>query len=271
MKINFKSGMNTLKNKASKNKPTIFTVVGIVGIGVTVYTAVKATPKALEIKAEKEAEKYNEIAKDHTPTPEECKLTVVEQVKATWRLYLPSVISGIASITCFIGANSISSKRIATMTTAYQLSETAYNRYKEEVVKTIGEEKAKTIQSNVNQQVLNEHPLSTYEVISTGDGDILIYDPFSDRYFKSDPEKIRTSINQLNYSKMNAMDTVIEANDVYEALNLNTNYFGAKMGWYLEDGLLEVDLNDAKVADDGKTPCLILDLGRDPEPLLLKY
>ena len=269
MKINFKNGMNTLKTKVSKNKPTIFTVVGIVGIGVTVYTAVKATPKALEIKAEKEAEKYNEIAKDHTPTPEECKLTVVEQVKATWRLYLPSVVGGIASITCFIGANSISSKRIATMTTAYQLSETAYNRYKEEVVKTIGEEKAKTIQSNVNQQVLNENPASSKEIIFTSSGDTLIYEPLSGRYFKSDPDKIKNAVNQLNHNRLNDRDATIEVNDFFEAVQLGTTDLGAMMGWYLEDGLLDVDF-DAKVADDGKTPCLVVEYCKDPEPLLFK-
>lgn len=269
MKFNIKAGMRNLKSSAAKNKPTIFTVVGIVGIGVTVYTAVKATPKALEVLATKEAEKYNDISEDHTPTQEECKLTVPEKVKATWRLYLPSVISGAASITCFMSANSINSKRLATMTTAYQLSETAFKQYKDEVVKTIGEEKEKTIQSNVRQQQLIDNPVTTEKVVFTQLGETLIYEPLSGRYFKSDANSVKRAVDQLNHNKMGAMDATIELNDYYDAIRLDSIDLGEMMGWYLNDGLLDIDF-DAKVAEDGQTPCLVIVYNAEPEPLI-KY
>lgn len=269
MKINIKTGIKNLKTGAVKNKPTIFTIVGIVGMGVTVYTAVKATPKAITILASKEAEKYNTIVEDHTPTPEECKLTVPEKVKATWRLYLPSVISGAASITCFMSANSINSKRLATMTTAYQLSETAFKQYKDEVVKTIGEEKEKTIQSNVRQQQLIDNPVRSEKVVFTQLGETLIYEPLSGRYFKSDANSIKRAIDQLNHNGMSAMDAIIELNDYYDAIGLDSIDLGEMLGWYLNDGLVDIDF-DAKVADDGQTPCLVIAYATEPEPLI-KY
>lgn len=264
-----KLNARNLKVQVHMHKPTIFTVVGIIGIGGSIYTAIKATPKALEVMAQAEAQKYNDISKDHTPTPDECKLTLLEKTKCIWKLYLPCAVSSTAAITCFISANSINTKRLATMTTAYQLSETAFKRYKDEVIQTIGEKKEQTIQSNVRQKELNDNPISQKEVIFTSRGDTLIYEPLSGRYFKSDADQVKRAIDQLNHNRLNAMDAVITLNDFFEAVQLAEIDLGEIFGWYLDDGLVCIDF-DSKVAEDGKTPCLVIAYTSNPEPLI-KY
>ena len=106
----------SVKMVVSKHSPEILTGIGIAGMITTTILAVKATPKALTLVEDKkkELELY--------PTD---KLTTIETVKATWKCYIPAAVTGITSITCLIGANSVNSRRNATLATACNLSATA--------------------------------------------------------------------------------------------------------------------------------------------------
>lgn len=87
MKINFAKISKNIQKTLVKHGPEILTGLGITGMITTTVMAVKATPKALDII--KELEDKNNTS-----------LKPVEKVKATWKCYIPSAITGTLSITC---------------------------------------------------------------------------------------------------------------------------------------------------------------------------
>ena len=88
-----------IRKGLSEHSPEILMGIGIAGMITTTVLAVKATPKALErIEEKKEEEQKDE-------------LTVLETVKATWKVYVPAVVTGMAAVSCLIGANSAHTKR----------------------------------------------------------------------------------------------------------------------------------------------------------------
>ena len=76
-----------------KHSATILSCISIAGVVITTVTAIRATPKALELIHEKEDELGVE------------KLTAGETIKATWKCYIPTALIGMSTISCIIGAN----------------------------------------------------------------------------------------------------------------------------------------------------------------------
>lgn len=77
--------------------------------------------------------------------------------------------------------------------------------YQEKVVETIGEKKEQQIRDEVAKEQVAKNPVSKNEVIITGGGETLCYDSLSGRYFKSDIEKLRKAVNELNHTMVNDM------------------------------------------------------------------
>lgn len=247
--------IKTVKRGFGKRSPEILLGIGIASGITTTVLAVKATPKALELLSEKRYEKYGDTLKEDDSYDDMPELKPVEVVKATWRCYIPAAISGAASIACLLGSHSVNAKRNAALATAYKLSETALNEYREKVVEEIGEEKEKVIRDKVSQKHLDEKPVSKNEVTITGTGKQLCYDGISGRYFESDIQTIRAAVNKINETMVYEMYAAL--NDFYNEIGLSNTDMGDELGWNIDDGLLEISYG-AMVANDGR-PCITLE------------
>ena len=247
MKLNVSKLCKDAKVMVSKRSPEILTGLGIAGMISTTVLAVQATPKALDLIARAEDEKFDNGHGD--------KLTVSEKMKAAWKPYIPAAITGIASISCIIGASSVHAKRNAAIAAAYNLSQTALTEYKEKVVETIGEKKEQAIKDKIAKDKIKKDPVSKSEVIVTGKGNTLCYDAFNSRYFYSDIDQIKRAINELNRIMLNQM--YVSLNDFYDELNLKHSGNGDELGWKLDDGFIEVDFS-SQLSDDGR-PCLVIE------------
>ena len=168
-----------------KHSPEILTGIGIAGMIATTISAVKATPKAPRLIDEKEIQ-------------ENKRLTTAEVVLTTWKCYIPAAVTGALSVACLIGASAVSLKRNAALATAYTISETALKDYREKAVEVVGEKKEQAIRDAIAKDKLAGNPVDDKQIVMTGSGDTLCYDVLSGRYFKSDIEKIRKAINDLN-------------------------------------------------------------------------
>ena len=124
IKFNVRQIIKGLQVTMAKHSPEILTGIGITGMVATTVLAVRATPKAIALLEEKKLET------DH--------ISAVDTVKTTWKCYIPAAVTGITSIACLIGANSVNARRSAALATAYSLSQTALTEYKDKVVETIG-------------------------------------------------------------------------------------------------------------------------------------
>lgn len=237
--------LKTAQRFVSKRSPEILTGIGIVGLVSTTVLAVRATPKALELIEEEKAKTDADALKP------------VDVVKVAWKPYVPAAITGVVSIGCIVGASSVSARRQAALYSAYKLSETAFADYKEKVVETIGEKKEKVVRDKIAKDRLEKSPVTKSEVIMTGAGESLFYDPISDRYFKSDLETIRKIINDLNYAMSYGSEMYVSLSQLYDELGLKHTSISDNIGWNISNGLIEPDFS-AQMTDDGK-PCVVLD------------
>ena len=258
---------NTVKDGTIKHSPEILTGVGIAGMITTTVLAVKATPKALRLIDDKKMEVFDNL--DPKDVPEnntdytDVSLTPIEVVKTAWKPYIPSVVTGVAAITCLIGASSVNAKRNAALATAYELSKTALIEYKEKVIETVGEKKEEVIREKVAQKKVDEKPVTNSEVIVAGSGEVLFLEPASMRYFKSDLETIRGIINDLNERMITGMEGYISLTDFYNEIGLSHTSTSDYMGWNLyRDGQIKVNFPAAKT-EKGE-PCLVLDYHIEP-------
>ena len=233
-----------VKMNVSKHSPEILMGLGIAGMITTVVLAVKETPKALDLIAEAEDKKGEQLKK-------------TEVVKATWKCYIPAAVTGATSIACLVGSNTKHAKRNAALATAYKLSETALSEYREKVVETIGEEKEKVVREKVSEEKLKQNPIEKNEIIFTDNGDTQFYEPLSGRYFKSDIEHVNKIVNGLNKSMLHDMFGYTTLNEFYEELGLDMVELGEDLGWNLDKGLIDIEFT-SKIASNGK-PCIVLD------------
>lgn len=213
-----------------KNAPAIAIGVGIASFGYAVMSAYKEGPKV---------EKLINAKKEELNLKNDEKLPAKEAIKATWKCYLPSVVSFGTGIVCILGAHQIDARRNAALAAAYQLSESAFREYKNKVIETIGEKQEKVIKSEVVKDKIRENPPVQSSIIVTGKGETRFYDGQMDRYFKSDIETIRKIVNSLNYRMMS--EQYISLNEFYYELGLPQTDTGDMLGWNIDHGLIEVD------------------------------
>lgn len=265
-KVAMPAGVKKIQKVLAKRSPEILTGIGIAGMITTTVLAVKATPKALQLIDEAEHKKsvaWDKENPDYDNGMDKIKLTKTESVKAAWKPYIPAAVTGVCSVACVIGANSVHLRRNAALATAYQLSTTAFNEYKEKVVETIGEKKEKVVRQNIAKDKIEKDPVSKTEVFVTGNGTSLFYDPLSGRYFESDINKVEKAVNNLNWSMNNGNEPYISLTQLYDELGLSHTGVSDNIGWKVEDGNIELAVS-AQVADDGR-PCLVMDFLRAPE------
>lgn len=229
-------------NVLKENSPVILSGCAAAGVVTTVIFAIKATPKACTIIEEEGLEEPLDI------------------VKGTWKLYILAVASGVITIACIIGANRISLKRSAALASLYSLSEITLKEYQEKVVEKIGEKKEQEVRDEIAHDRIVKNPRGENPVILTGKGDVLCYDSISGRYFKSDIERIRKSINDLN-QRMNE-DYFVAVNDLYYELGIPGIRLGESIGWRLPN-LIDPNFS-SQLCDDG-TPCLVMDFLLQPQ------
>ena len=227
----------------SKHSPGILTGVGIAGMVTTTILAVKATPKALQLIEEKQAE------------------TPVEKVKAAWKPYIPAAVTCTFSVACLVGANSVNARRNAALATAYKISETALVEYKNKVVETVGEKKEKIIRDEIAKDKVEKNPIKKNEVIVTGKGNTICLDDLGGRTFTTDVDKIKKAENVINRKLLNNM--YVSLNEFYDELGLSHTRLGDDLGWHIDDGYVSIEFS--AVLNENDEPILVLDYSVAPK------
>ena len=243
-KTNLATIAKDIRKFASKRSPEILTGIGIAGMITTTILAVRATPKALElIEEQKEEESVDEFSS-------------FEVVKVAWKPYIPAMVTCVVSTACLIGASSVNTKRNAALATAYKLSETALSEYREKVVETIGEKKERIVRDKVAEERVKKNPVSKNEVIVTGNGKTLCFDPISGRYFMCSIETIKRAENELNKQMLHDISGYVSLNEFYDELGLDHTSVGDDLGWNT-DQLIDINFS-SQLNDDGE-PSVVLD------------
>lgn len=236
--------LTDVKRFVSARSPEILTGIGIAGMVTTTVLAVKATPKAMSLIEDKKNEEWVD------------ELSPLDVVKIAWKPYIPAIITCVVSTTCIIGASSVNAKRNAALATAYKLSETALSEYREKVIETIGEKKEQIVRDKIAEERIKKNPVSKNEVIVTGNGKTLCFDPVSGRYFMSSIDVIKRAENELNKQMLHDISGYVSLNDFYDELGLDHTSVGDDLGWNT-DQLIDICFS-SQLNDNGE-PSVVLD------------
>ena len=237
------SGLVTKFSKSVKsNSPEILTALGVSGVITTAYLAAKASFQAAEILLDRD--NAGRI------TDEEEK----RYKHLVWKCYIPAGISGVATVACIIGASRSSGKRTAAAVTAYSLTERAFSEYKEKVVEQVGKGKEQKIRDDIAQEAVLNQPPTSKEVVIVGPGQVLCCELYTHRYFRSDMETLRKSVNDIN-ARIN-QDAYVPLFEFYELVGLPYTTASNELGW---DSDKQLELQFSTVMSESGEPCLAFD------------
>lgn len=241
-----------------RNASTILTCLGGVGVVATTITAVKATPKAIQLIEEAEQEKGGE-------------LTRWEKISVTTTTYLPAVILGITTIGCVISANILNVRQQASLMSAYALLDQSYKDYRckvreihggeqdEEIMNAIAIEKAEDVGvrgsylGTTCDLALEEHNSEPQ----------VFYDEHSGRYFESTIEQVLTAEYHLNRNYI--LRGYSYLNEFYGFLGIEETDYGSVLGWAPNDeGMYWIDFNHRKLESKEGKDIYIIEMPFEP-------
>lgn len=246
--ISLSGKVKVLEKLAIDNSPVLLTAIGVAGTIGTAILAHRAATKA-EIWRRNEIEKRNEEALTHHVAPDE--ITKKEHIQNTWKFYIPTGVSGAATVGSIIMANHIGTKRAAALAAAYTISEKAFTEYREKVVQHIGEKEHEKIRNEIVQDRVHRMPPTEGNVLMVSGGDHLFMEMYTGRYFRSDMETVRKAVNDVNF-KINTHGYA-SLSDFYDIIGLAHTGVSDEMGWN-GDKLMDVNY-DAVLSEDGQ-PCV---------------
>lgn len=194
----------------SRNGSTILTCMAGVGLVATAVLTAQATPKALTRVDNAREEKGEELTK-------------VETVIAAAPAYIPPILTGVATLVCMFGANTLNKRQQASMASAYALLDTSYKEYRKKVDELYGE--------GANDKVKEEIAKDKYkesELVPEA-GMKLFYDDFSGQIFESTTEKVLEA--EYNINRDLSMQGYATLNEFYNYLGLVPIDGGDELGW----------------------------------------
>ena len=250
-----------IRSFIKRNMPTLLTCLGATGVVATAILAVKETPKVLNLLENSEKEKGEE-------------LTILEKVKIASPIYIPSVITGMATIACIFGSNIISKNQQATLMSAYALLDNAYKEYRKKADELYGEQAGEQIREEIakDKYVSNR--------ISLDDDKELFYDFYSGRYFESTKTTILWAQYKTNRSLF--VNCSVGLNEYYEFIGLEQLPEYDSFGWtfsrmeevyhhpWIEFNHEEIIIDGDSEYDEG-LKCTIIYLPFDPFVNYLEY
>ena len=234
--MNWKSALTFLK----VNSPTIFSVVGGVGVVATAYLASSASFKAANVI------RFHE--RDSGPNPN-TKERIKERTKLVWKFYIPAGISTAATVACIAGANRVGIKKTAAAQVALAVSERAYSEYRDKVIEEFGERKDQSIRDKVAAERVKDNPPPS--TIISGPGNVLCCELFTGRYFTSDMESLRRAQNDINDKVLKHDYATLD--DFYYIVDLRPTSTSGQLGWTSDK---QMELEFSTTLSEDNRPCI---------------
>lgn len=236
-----------------RSSPTILTVVASVGVIVTTITAVRATPKAVKLLKEAEAEKGE-------------NLTKVEIIRVAGPSYIPSALLGISTIVCIFGANALNQKKQTSLMSAYAMLNESYKQYRKSAKIVYGED----ADGKIHAEMAKDAMVHTYDwgyQVYNMDMDseserLLFYDLSSKKYFRTTMAAVLNA--QYHVNRNLAIRGDCSLNEYLSFLGVEGIDGGDDLGWDISYMVEEMDCywldfdNYKSTLEDG-LECIIID------------
>lgn len=202
MKITCPKKLSAALKVIDKNKSSLSTTAGLIGGGITVISAVKATPAALDLKHEAERKK-------------EGALTPLELVKTCYKPYIGTAICGGLSAGLIIYGKKLDTNTIKSMGAAYALSNKTCEMLEAKIKELADDETLDAIKEEVAQNDIKNTNMT--KPICPRKDEILIKEPWTGTIFSSTQGQVREAVGHLN---------LIMAKEDYATLDDFFSYLG---------------------------------------------
>lgn len=262
-----------------QNGPTILTIGGLIGFGVTTALAIRQTTKAGPVleKIDKDLEQVRDWHETTEQAPHAKEKALVKAyARASLELaevYWPVAAMGAASAVAIIAGHRTMLKRQASLVAAYSLLDAGFKAYRKAVAEVIGEEEEKSL---YREQIIKNmgRGLEACEYIA-GEDDVMpspyakFFDEMSHNW-KPEPEYnlffLRCQQTWAN-DRLQARGYLF-LNEVFEALGLPWMQAGQHVGWklgqansdpYVDFGIYEIGDECKRAFVNGHEHTVLLD------------
>ena len=203
-------------NKFIKNNsPTILTVVGSVGVGITAVMSARDTVKAIQ---RLDYERYNNLK----------ELSKKEKIKLLVPCYIPTFIAGLSTILCICSANKLNKNIQNSLAGAYMLLDNSYKEYKESVRDLYGEEGSLNVVKNISSKQVDRANAPR------PDGTDVFFDFFSLQFFNAKMEDVQEAEKAANELLQTAGYVSLET--IYSLLGEELHGSDELLGWSIGAG-----------------------------------
>lgn len=224
------------------NSPAILTGLSVAGVLTTAVLTGKASFRAaLEISEENY--QLNAQGKDF--------LTNREAAELVWKEFIPPAVVGALTLTAIISANRIGTRRAAALAAAFKISEDLAEQYRQKVIEHMGDKKEEMVRSDVARDRISR--ADGVETIILNDTEIVFYDSWSGRAFKSTRQRVEDAVNQMNYQINH--NWAMSLTEFYGLLDLPKTAVSDDFGWNT-DRLLTLYYTSTLLSD-GRPACEI--------------
>ena len=224
-----------------RNYSIVLSFLSIIGVGVTAVFTARAAPKAKEKMQALKDEKGETLAK-------------IDIVKEVGPVYIPAIIAGVSTSACILGSSILSKKSQMSLASAYALIDQSYKQYKNKIIEKLGIETHRDILEEIAAEQSKDVYISsnffgtnTNLCIDKNENEVIFYDAFSKRYFKSTIPRVLRALYHINRNYiLKGFQTL---NDVYEFLGIEKLDYGDSIGWApIDEGCfwIEFSLNESK-------------------------
>lgn len=244
LKIFEKAAKVATKLASSKHSSAILTGITIAGTITAVVLATKAGPEVKDILEDEEMENKDKV------------IGVAKKMA-------PAAACAAVSIASVCLSKKIADDKLTAAYTALMSSREMYSAYEDSAKSILGPDKEKEIRENAAKKIFsetcNDGAVET-DVALTGNGNVLVYDPFTSKKFRCDANYISKCVNELNFDMQSCM--YVTLGDLYDKLGLKGGILAENVGWEVENG--PIDLNFTSFVSDTGEPCLVMDFYNRP-------
>lgn len=283
--------------KIKKHSPTILVVGGVVGVVASTVMACKATTKLSEVLEDhkyqrEQVEEYvetNGYSEEYTEEDKKKDLTIIYTQSAVKlvKLYGPSVLLGVASITAIVSSHHILSKRNVALAAAYTTIDKSFKEYRGRVVEKFGKEVDRELRHNIVSKEIEETVADEDGVESTVTKTVDVASPdVSSDYarFYDDGCTGWTKDSEANLMFLRGVERWANEklqnkghlflNEVYEALGIPLTKAGYVVGWiydeknpvgdnYVDFGIYDIHSEKKRDFVNGYERVILLDFNVD--------
>ncbi len=214
--------INTVKNLLIKHGPTILTGLAMFGVAATGYLTHRADKKLIGDVCERI------VTTEETEKP--VKDIVTESAKANWKVYIPPVVVGLATIGCTLGANQWHLSKEGALAAAAIMYKTNGEELEKRLKEKFGDEEVKKVKQEI-AEAKEDKDRPPWE--AKRPDKMKIWEPYSKQWFWASQQELLWAEIMIN--KMICQQWKVTLNDLLSIYGCKPTKEGENLGWSYDD------------------------------------